>query len=468
MAVQFHELFPGEPPLVFFRMRDASGYFLTDSSTLSDVLEDRASVSCFRCDQELEGRGPKPTCSITNLLKYSATFALQEALEGSGEAMNSLVALVFLDDCATILKKIMDNFNDLAFVQLFIRQGGLFALLRRVSRAASTQNITLQLALEILEKLIHGPLGKQMEEIFQEMDPFVILCHHGMSDVVPELSSRVIGHELKVLATPRGKGKKGKGRAEEEEAQGSAIMQRLSQRPDETIASPEFFVSLFSAPQSFEQLWPVFQSAKKRERIELLARHWAVSLPPRTKEWDPISALPDVEEAFYEALLRRPKVLMHCLESCFARSALRALKDIINDPESTGCVDYLDSLPVKLITCLLLTLVSKVSDLMLPTMEILGLFCIKDEYREFLLRETSFFDFLCATLMENVVKPASEQEKGKKDAGTRNATAREVAKCLVHLSADAGVKSACKQNLTINDALIKTKDPLVRHYLNLL
>lgn len=422
-------------------------------------------MTCFRGDQELEGRGPKPTCSITNLLKYSSTFAFQEALEGSGEAMNSLVALVFLDDCAAILEKIMDSFEDLAFVQLFIRQGGLFALLRRVSRAASTQNITLRLALKILEKLIRGPIGKQMEEIFQEMDPFGILYQHGMHDLVPQLSNHVIGHELKILGAQDGKGKKGQLGVE---IQGSAIMQRLSQRPDETIASPEFFGSLFSCPQTFEQLWPVFQSAKTKKATELLAKHWSVSPPPRTKEWDSIGTMPDVEESFYQALLLHPNCIMHCLESCFARSALRALKEIVNDPESTGCVDFVDSLPVKLITCLLLTLASKVSDLLLPTMEILGLFCIKDEYREFLLRETSFFDFLCATLLENVVKPATEQERGKKDAVTRNATAREVAKCLVHLSADAGVKSACRQNITINDALTKTKDPLVRHYLNLL
>eukprot|EP00397_Hematodinium_sp_SG-2012_P046939 GEMP01053197.1.p1 GENE.GEMP01053197.1~~GEMP01053197.1.p1 ORF type:complete len:471 (+),score=107.85 GEMP01053197.1:105-1517(+) len=436
VANHFHALFPGEAPLVFFRMRDAEGYFLTDTSMLQDVVEDRTTVECFRGDDELEGRGPKPTCSISSLLKYCAPFALRDAMDGNVEAMNNIVSLIFLDDCSLVLEKMLENINDIKFVQLFIQQGGLFALLRRISSTASTQTASLQLSKKIWHALIRGPFGDQMEELLRE-----------------------------VLAKEEsGKGSKDEKLCEHND-NNAGILERMAQCPDETVAASGFFDAFFASPEGFERLWPIFLSSARS--ADLLAAHWSVASPPNGGNWDAVVVPSDVEAILRQALILQPQWIMRCLEdNCFTSAALQALKGMVDKVDDGRISNFVDSLPVRNLTCLLLQLASKVPQLLLPTMEVLGLLSIKDEYREFLLRETSFFDFLCASLYEHAV--SIPEVAGEVDSATRGAIVREVAKCLVHLSADTKIKAAAKQSVTINQTFAKTKDPLVRHYLHIL
>eukprot|EP00397_Hematodinium_sp_SG-2012_P043298 GEMP01048107.1.p1 GENE.GEMP01048107.1~~GEMP01048107.1.p1 ORF type:complete len:383 (+),score=88.08 GEMP01048107.1:105-1253(+) len=300
VANHFHALFPGEAPLVFFRMRDAEGYFLTDTSMLQDVVEDRTTVECFRGDDELEGRGPKPTCSISSLLKYCAPFALRDAMDGNVEAMNNIVSLIFLDDCSLVLEKMLENINDIKFVQLFIQQGGLFALLRRISSTASTQTASLQLSKKIWHALIRGPFGDQMEELLRE-----------------------------VLAKEEsGKGSKDEKLCEHND-NNAGILERMAQCPDETVAASGFFDAFFASPEGFERLWPIFLSSARS--ADLLAAHWSVASPPNGGNWDAVVVPSDVEAILRQALILQPQWIMRCLEdNCFTSAALQALKGMVD------------------------------------------------------------------------------------------------------------------------------------------
>eukprot|EP00397_Hematodinium_sp_SG-2012_P048285 GEMP01055260.1.p1 GENE.GEMP01055260.1~~GEMP01055260.1.p1 ORF type:complete len:424 (+),score=94.32 GEMP01055260.1:105-1376(+) len=311
VANHFHALFPGEAPLVFFRMRDAEGYFLTDTSMLQDVVEDRTTVECFRGDDELEGRGPKPTCSISSLLKYCAPFALRDAMDGNVEAMNNIVSLIFLDDCSLVLEKMLENINDIKFVQLFIQQGGLFALLRRISSTASTQTASLQLSKKIWHALIRGPFGDQMEELLRE-----------------------------VLAKEEsGKGSKDEKLCEHND-NNAGILERMAQCPDETVAASGFFDAFFASPEGFERLWPIFLSSARS--ADLLAAHWSVASPPNGGNWDAVVVPSDVEAILRQALILQPQWIMRCLEdNCFTSAALQALKGMVDkkfdvSPFATG------------------------------------------------------------------------------------------------------------------------------------
>lgn len=413
-------------------------------------------MECFRGDDELEGRGPKPTCSIPNLLKYSTPFALKDAIDGSAEAMNTIVSLIFLEDCTSILQKLLENIEDIKFVQLFIQQGGLYALLRRISQTSSTQSASLHLSLEIWKALLSGCIKDQMEELLREMDPFETLRHHGLRNgeedakPSPEVINREL-HAISVHSTPREAPKQWKEGAPES-------FKRLAQCPDTCVASPEFFNAFFASPEALEKLAPVFLSSTQPAKN--LAAHWRKASPPSGSSWDAAVVPSGVEDIFCDALILQPKRIMRCLEvSSFARVGLRALKEVLTKVNDGELLDFVDRLPVKNLTCLLLQLASKVPRLLLPAMEVLGHLSIKDEYREFLLRETSFFDFLCASLYEHAV------EGDGKPNPQKGAIVREVAKCLVHLSADVKIKAAAKQSIAINQTLAKTKDPLVRHYL---
>eukprot|EP00449_Zooxanthella_nutricula_P041088 CAMPEP_0198592532 /NCGR_PEP_ID=MMETSP1462-20131121/138262_1 /TAXON_ID=1333877 /ORGANISM="Brandtodinium nutriculum, Strain RCC3387" /LENGTH=113 /DNA_ID=CAMNT_0044324113 /DNA_START=54 /DNA_END=391 /DNA_ORIENTATION=+ len=48
----YRSVFPARPPLCFFRMSTAEGFFLTDSAALREVLEEGDTVTCHRADEE--------------------------------------------------------------------------------------------------------------------------------------------------------------------------------------------------------------------------------------------------------------------------------------------------------------------------------------------------------------------------------------------------------------------------------
>ena len=89
-------VFPGRPPLCFFRMASSDGFFLTDAASIADVLEEGSIVTCYRADSEAAGAplpeepGPEDVESVLagfrSQIGYVARTVCHAALKAGSES----------------------------------------------------------------------------------------------------------------------------------------------------------------------------------------------------------------------------------------------------------------------------------------------------------------------------------------------------------------------------------------------
>ncbi|CAE8589471.1 unnamed protein product, partial [Polarella glacialis] len=92
IAADFRAVFPGRPPLCFFRMASADGFFLTDAATVGEVLDEGSTVTCHRADSEAAGAplperpGPEDVESVLSGFRSQIGFVARAACHAALKA----------------------------------------------------------------------------------------------------------------------------------------------------------------------------------------------------------------------------------------------------------------------------------------------------------------------------------------------------------------------------------------------
>lgn len=201
----FHSLFPGKPPLCFFRMSSADGFFLTGSLRVSEVLEDGAEVFCHRSDAEARGAPlpEKPSASELDAalaafraqMTYVARAACHAAMRGAGstaDAMSVVVAMVMLGgaEMADVRKEALGALQTglampedagarglgPAALPAFVAAGGMFALLSLLSPSTrmDTDGQVIEVASKLLEELCRSH-AEALVPVLQDCTPVTLL-----------------------------------------------------------------------------------------------------------------------------------------------------------------------------------------------------------------------------------------------------------------------------------------------------
>lgn len=198
IAADFRAVFPARPPLCFFRMATADGFFLTDAARVSEVLDDNGAVMCHRADAEAAGV-PLPEqpsraevesamTSFRDQIAYIAHAAIHAALRtgesASAEAMSVVLAVLLLEghqrpetrlDALAALRRGLLTGSTSA-LPTFIATGGLFVLLRVLSPSTRMDSDpqVLETAMLLLERLAVDR-GDALLPVLLDCDPANLL-----------------------------------------------------------------------------------------------------------------------------------------------------------------------------------------------------------------------------------------------------------------------------------------------------
>jgi len=196
----FRALFPARAPLCFFRMASADGFFLTDSATLGNVLEDGASVLCHRADRETAGAPVPERPSREEVDEIFSTFRAQAAyvvrwachiatkggLKAAPEAMSVVLAVLLLEgqprpevrlEALLALQRSLLSENGVATsLPTFVAVGGLFVLLHLLSTSTRMDSNAevLESCSRVLEQLA-ADHGEVFLQLLQDCDPSSLL-----------------------------------------------------------------------------------------------------------------------------------------------------------------------------------------------------------------------------------------------------------------------------------------------------
>lgn len=191
----YRAVFPSRPPLCFFRMASADGFFLTDSAPVADVLEEGSTVTCHRADEEAASCAlPDETCvedilaTFRAQVTYVARAACHAALRPGGEkldveAMSVVLAMLLMggkhleEVRATALSALQRSFSSgTDALPAFIAAGGLFVLLSLLSPSThmDSRPEVLDGAAQLLERLATDH-SDAMAPLLRDCQPSVLL-----------------------------------------------------------------------------------------------------------------------------------------------------------------------------------------------------------------------------------------------------------------------------------------------------
>lgn len=204
VASDFRSVFPGRPPLSFFRMASSDGFFLTDAARVDEVLEEGSTVHCTRADAEAQGAALPERPSTEQIGDVLAVFrahvayvgraavhAALAATAGAGrgartaaEAMSVVLAVLVLEGHqrpkarAETLAALQGGLlaDDGAALPAFIAAGGLFVLLHLLSPSTrmDPDPEIVEGAARLLERLaIHH--GDTLAPLLQDSEPARLL-----------------------------------------------------------------------------------------------------------------------------------------------------------------------------------------------------------------------------------------------------------------------------------------------------
>eukprot|EP00747_Dinoflagellata_sp_TGD_P185217 gnl/TRDRNA2_/TRDRNA2_41641_c0_seq1.p1 gnl/TRDRNA2_/TRDRNA2_41641_c0~~gnl/TRDRNA2_/TRDRNA2_41641_c0_seq1.p1 ORF type:complete len:671 (-),score=95.72 gnl/TRDRNA2_/TRDRNA2_41641_c0_seq1:76-2055(-) len=208
IVANYHTVFPAKPPLCFFRLASGSdGFFLTEESRVSEVLDEGSTVVCHRADGEAAG-APLPEFpsreEVEDLfgkfraqVAYITRAACHAAVRGRGtavaaEAMSIVLAVLLLeaqprrlDALAALQRGLLANNG--AALPTFLAAGGLFVLLHLVSpstRMDMDPSVT-EAATGLLEKLLLS-FGDELTPLLQDCEPSSLLVRLSQDSRCPE------------------------------------------------------------------------------------------------------------------------------------------------------------------------------------------------------------------------------------------------------------------------------------------